>query len=76
MVAVPVLTPVTTPLAFTVATAVLPLVHVPPASPLLVKVVVVPIHTDPVPLIVPALAFGLTVTNFVVLAVPQVLVTW
>ena len=61
--AVPALTAVTTPLvAFTVATAVLLLLHAPPALPLLVYVAVAPIHNGLVPLTVPALAFALTVT--------------
>ena len=62
MFAIPALTAVTNPLvAFTVATAVLLLLHVPPVLPLLVYVVVTPIHKGLVPLTVPALAFALTV---------------
>ena len=61
---VPALTAVTNPdEAFTVATAVLLLLHDPPASPLLVYVAVAPIQSGDVPLTVPALAFGLTVND-------------
>ena len=61
----PALTAVTTPLvAFTVATAVLLLLHAPPVLPLLVYVAVAPIHKGLVPLTVPALALGLTVNVF------------
>ncbi len=63
--AVPAVTPVITPEALTVATAVLLLLHVPPASPLLLYVVVPAIQiVEGVPLTVPGLAFGLTVTDF------------
>ena len=51
-------------LALTVAKAVFELDQVPPASPLEVYVVVPPIHNGEVPETVPALAFGLTVTDF------------
>ena len=62
MFAVPTLTTVTTPLvAFTVATAVLLLLHAPPVLPVLVYVAVAPIHKGLVPLTVPALALVLTV---------------
>ncbi len=73
--AVPAVTPVTTPFASTVAVEVLLLVHVPPASPLLIKAIVVPRQTEEAPLMVPALAFGETVTASVAVAVPQELVT-
>ena len=49
--------------ALTVATAVLLLLHVPPAFPLLVYVAVLPIQSGDVPLTVPAVAFGLTVKD-------------
>ena len=49
--------------AFTVATVVLLLLQLPPASPLLVYVAVCPIQSGVVPLTVPALAFGLTVND-------------
>ena len=53
---------VTTPVvAFTVATAVLLLLHVPPALPVLLYVADWPIQSGDVPLTVPAVAFGLTV---------------
>ncbi len=62
MFVVPALTAATTPVvALTVATAVLVLLHAPPASPLLLYVAVAPIHNGLVPLTVPAFAFGLTV---------------
>ena len=63
MFVVPALTAATTPVvALTVATAVLVLLHAPPASPLLLYVAVAPIHNGLVPLTVPALALALTVT--------------
>ena len=49
--------------AFTVATDILLLLQVPPASPLLVYVAITPIQSGDVPLTVPALAFGLTVSE-------------
>ena len=64
IVAVPALIAVTSPdAAFTVATAVLLLLQLPPASPLLVYVVVAPIQSGVVPVTVPALALGLTVND-------------
>ena len=61
----PALTAVTAPVdAITVATAVLLLLQVPPALPLLVYVADWPIQSGDVPLTVPALAFGLTVKLF------------
>lgn len=71
-------TGVTTPeVEFTVATAVLLLLHVPPLAPLLVKVVAGdPTHTGEVPLTVPALTRGFTVTDLVAVVVqPAALVT-
>ena len=60
--AVPALTALTNPVvAFTVATAVLLLLHAPPALPLLVYVAVAPMHNCVVPLTAPAFALGLTV---------------
>ena len=69
----PPLTPVTTPDA-TVATPVDPELQTPPpvAS---VRFVVAPTHSVGVPLTVPAMANGLTVTTTLVLKVPQMLVT-
>ena len=65
IVVVPAPTAVTTPVdTFTVATAVLLLLHVPPPSPLLLYVAVAPIQSGEVPLTVPALAYGLTVKLF------------
>ena len=77
IIADPALTAVTRPdAAFTVATAVLLLLHEPPALPLLVYVAVAPIQSGDVPLTVPALAFGLTVNDFVAEEVgPQPLLT-
>ena len=61
--AVPALTALTSPDdALTVATAVLLLLQDPPASPLLLYVAVAPIQSGEVPLTVPALALGLTVS--------------
>jgi hypothetical protein len=65
MVVVPEEIPVTTPPVETVPTAVLVLVHVPPAVPLALSVVVVPTQTVAVPLMVPGVASGLTVTTCV-----------
>ncbi len=73
MVTVPAVTPLTTPEAFMVAIAVLLLVHVPPATAS-DKVTVAPVHSVEVPVIVPALGAGLTVTVSTALAEPQVLV--
>ena len=74
MVDVPDATPFTRPLLFTVATAVLVLLHMPPVAPSLNNVVEPP-HTVAVPLIVPAADVPLTVTTCVAATVPQVLVT-
>lgn len=52
-------------LLFTVARLVLLLVHVPPAVPFVVSCIVDPTQTDDGPLIVPALADVVTVTDFV-----------
>jgi len=57
-----------------VATAVLPLLQVPPL-PLVVNVVVLPVQTEVNPLIVPALGVGTTVTGAVATAVPQAVTT-
>ena len=65
-------TPVTTPVALPMlATAELPLVHVPPLTVLL-NVADEPGQTDVVPLIVPAVAAVLTVTMVVAVADPHV----
>ena len=65
IVVVPALNAVTDPDdASIVATAVLLLLHDPPASPLLVYVAVAPIQSGDVPLTVPALALGFTVKLF------------
>ena len=65
MLVVPAPTAVTTPdVAFTVATPVLLLLQVPPASPVLLYVADWPIQSGDVPLTVPALAFGFTVKVF------------
>src|SRR6266496_6428501 len=52
---------VTTPVALTVAMAMLELLHEPLASPLLEYCAVIPIHKGVVPLTVPAVTFGETV---------------
>ena len=53
----PAATPVTTPVpGSTVATPGVPLLHVPPAEPLLIKLMVLLTHTVDGPLIVPAFA--------------------
>ena len=65
MIVVPAESAVTTPDdAFTDATAVLLLLHDPPALPPLLYVAACPIQSGEVPLTVPALAFGLTVKLF------------
>src|SRR5207244_2859249 len=62
---------VTTPdEAFTVATEVLLLLHVPPAVPLLVYCAVCPTFIGDVPLTVPAVTFGLTARFCVAVVVP------
>ena len=73
IIAVPADTPVTTP-PITIAVLLLLLLHVPPATALL-SVVVVAVHTDGVPVIVPASANGLTVNSIVSMAVPHPLAT-
>ena len=75
MVVVPAAIHVTTPPEETVPTAVLVLLHVPPPVPLAVSVVVAPTHTVAVPLMVPGVASGLTVTTCVAATEPQPLVT-
>ena len=60
---VPAATAVTSPVAaFTVATEVLLLLHVPPVVPFVLRVVLAPAQSTAVPVIVPALTFALTVT--------------
>ena len=72
--AVPNATPVTTPVLLTEAIEVLELLHVPPET-LSDSGVVEPAQTVVVPDILPAVGKGLTVTDDVALAVPQLLVT-
>lgn len=72
--AVPLDTPVTTPVLLTMAMPVVELLHVPPPT-LFVNVVVLPGHTVLAPVIVPGLTVELTVTVFVAVAVPQLFVT-
>jgi hypothetical protein len=66
--------PINVPEPVTVATAALLLLHTPPET-LSVNVLVAPTHIGEVPVIVPALAEGLTVTTNVAFCVPQLLVT-
>ena len=70
MVAVPPLTPVTIPEALIEATAALDVLQTPPDEPSL-SVVEEPWQTVVVPVIVPAIANGLTVTPAVVTADPH-----
>ena len=70
---VPALTPVTRPVALIVATPGDTLLHTPPAATS-VNWLVAAAHSVVVPVIVPALR-GLTLTNVVAAAVPQLLVT-
>jgi hypothetical protein len=74
MVAVPAVTPVTSPVASIVATVTLLLLHEPPVPELVSRVVIVS-QTVSVPEIVPADGNGLTVIVYVDDAVPQPLVT-
>ena len=75
MVAVPADVPVTTPVAApTAATAALLLLHVPPATAS-VRVAVVPVQTVVAPVMVPAVAAGLTVMVRVLLTAPHAAVT-
>ena len=74
MVAVPVATPVTLPLASTLAVAVLLLLQVPPAAPSL-SAMAEPIHTADGPLMVPAAGAAFTVRAAVALALLQPVVT-
>jgi hypothetical protein len=69
----PVVKGVTTPVALTVATVVLLLLHI-PVSCALPSVLFTPVHMLLAPVIVPAFGVGVTVTLVVVIAVPQVLV--
>ena len=72
MVVDPAATPVTTPVPeFTVATAVLLLLQLPPVLPLLVKVVVAPVHMVEEPLTVPASGRGLMVIFAEATELPQ-----
>ena len=70
----PAVTPVTTPEPLMEATEALLLLQVPP-DVAFESVVVPPTHTVLVPVIVPADGEGLTVTDCVAVAVPQLLVT-
>lgn len=74
MVVVPAATPLTTPEAFTVATLVVLLFQVPPDTAS-AKVVVPPGQIEVAPVIVPAEAEGVTVTEVVAVDEPQLLVT-
>jgi hypothetical protein len=66
--------PVTTPVVLTVAIAVFVLLHTPPVVAS-ASVVVAPGQTVVVPVMVPAVASGLTVNSAVSFAEPQLLVT-
>jgi hypothetical protein len=71
MFAVPALTEVTSPVvASTVATEVLLLLHVPPAVPLLLKLVEDPRQSGEVPFTVPAVTALLTVTVLTAMSIP------
>jgi len=67
-------TPVTIPVAPTVAIAVLPLLQTPPVTDS-IKEMAAPAHTDEAPVMVPETGGGLTVIIRLVLAVPHPLVT-
>ena len=68
-------TPVTRPIALTVATAALLLLHVPPLAVSLSVVAVPAQNVVGEPVIVPALAPEITVTASVAVSAPQPLVT-
>jgi hypothetical protein len=74
IVALPALTPVTTPAASTVATAALLLVQLPPVEAL-DRVVVKPAQVVVVPVIAPTVGVLFTVNVVVTIPVPQVPVT-
>ena len=63
IIAVPAAVPVTTPAEPTVAMLGAPELHEPPVVPLSLRFVVAPTHTTPMPMIVPALGSGSTVTD-------------
>ena len=69
----PALSPVTVLEVLTVAAVVLEELQLPPVMAS-VRDMVAPAHTAPGPVMVPALGAGLTVTDAVVVAVPQLLV--
>jgi hypothetical protein len=71
---VPAVTPVTTPVALTLATPVDTELHTPPPAASVRFVVVVGQTVRP-PVIVPAFGAGFTVTTLVAATVPQLLVT-
>lgn len=75
MVAVPAPIPFTTPLPSTTATPWSLVSQDPPGVPLVSKLMVELTHTDPGPLIVPAVTWGLTVTFTDSVAPPQLLGT-
>jgi hypothetical protein len=74
MVTEPTDTPVTTPAVLTVAREASLLLQVPPV-PVVVKLIVVPVHTVLGPLIVPALGDKFTVIGVEIIEVPHALVT-
>jgi hypothetical protein len=74
MIAVPADTPVTTPVALTVAFAGVELVHVPPVVAL-VNVVVPPGATVVAPVVVLTIGIALTVITLVAAAMPQLLLS-
>ena len=72
MLVIPTFNAVTKPVdAFTVATAVLLLLQVPPVVPVLVYVAVAPIQSGDVPIIFPAVRLGLIVKVLNVAKFPQ-----
>lgn len=75
IVTTPAATPVTFPELLTVAIDEAVLAHVPPAFPLLIKLMEELAHTEEGPLIVPASGSGFTMIFVDALAVPQVVVT-
>lgn len=70
----PAATPVTTPLAFTLAMLAALVLHAPPL-PVWLMVIVAPAHILLAPLNVPAFGRPVTVITLVAVALPQLLVT-
>ena len=75
IVAVPAPIPKTVPPGNATAMLLLLLLHIPPGSPLLLKLILEPVHTEEGPLMVPGLGAAFTITGNVAEDVPQVFET-